>query len=36
MSVDGYQSIVDVFSGNERGQLKVLLALGTQVQVGAE
>ena len=34
VSVDGYQPIVDVFSGSERGQLKVLLALGTQVQVG--
>ena len=33
VSVDGFQPIVDVFTGHERGQLKLLLALGTQVQV---
>nr|XP_018673314.1 C2 domain-containing protein 3 isoform X1 [Ciona intestinalis] len=33
ISMDGFTPIVDVFTGHERGKLKVLLALGTQDQI---
>ena len=33
IAFDGFQPIYDVFSNENRGELKVLLALGTQAQV---
>ncbi|XP_076810068.1 C2 domain-containing protein 3-like isoform X2 [Clavelina lepadiformis] len=35
ISVDGFQPIVDLFTGQERGKIQVLLALGSQAQINS-